>query len=193
MSIGSSNKITITPSWIGASRAESYNVWIDFNKNGTFESTELVFTKSKAKTATVSGTINIPSSALTGSTRMRVSMKYNASSTACEAFANGEVEDYTINITSVVAKNSEEVIIETTEVTKLDFKLYPNPVKGDMINFSEMENTATSYRIYNQMGQQVANGYIENNSVNVGSLMPAIYIIEVADGKSVGTKRFIKE
>lgn len=195
LALGSTTKITITPTWIGASRAESYNVWIDFNKNGTFESTELVFTKSKSKTSSVSGSLTIPTNVLTGATRMRVSMKYNVLPTACETFSAGEVEDYTINITSAVTRNSEEVtIVESTkeEITKLDFKLYPNPVKGDTVNFTDIEDT-TSYRIFNQMGQQVASGYIENNSVNVGTLMPAIYIIEVTDGKSVGTKRFIKE
>ena len=197
LSAGSSNTITISPKWIGASRTESYNVWIDFNKNGTFESTELVFTKSKSKASSVSGTINIPSSALTGTTRMRVSMKYNALPTACETFTIGEVEDYTINITSVAAKSSEEVVtVENTkeEITKLDFKLYPNPVKGDIVYLSGIENkNTTSYRIYNLMGQQVADGLIENNAVNVNALMPAIYIIEVTDGNSAASKRFIKE
>ena len=197
LSAGSSNTITISPKWIGASRTESYNIWIDFNKNGTFESTELVFTKSKSKASSVSGTINIPSSALTGTTRMRVSMKYNALPTACETFTIGEVEDYTINITSVAAKSSEEVVtVENTkeEITKLDFKLYPNPVKGDIAYLSGIENkNTTSYRIYNLMGQQVADGLIENNAVNVNALMPAIYIIEVTDGNSAASKRFIKE
>ena len=128
---------------------------------------------------------------------MRVSMKYNALPTACETFTIGEVEDYTINITSVAAKSSEEVVtVENTkeEITKLDFKLYPNPVKGDIVYLSGIENkNTTSYRIYNLMGQQVADGLIENNAVNVNALMPAIYIIEVTDGNSAASKRFIKE
>jgi chitodextrinase len=204
LSIGATTKIMITPAWIGAARVESYNVWIDFNQNGSFESSELVFSKSNSRTKSVSGTLTIPTIALTGNTTMRVSMKYNSSPTSCEIFTNGEVEDYTINITSGTTRNSDPDLtsedikntkVETeqiTEATKLDFKLYPNPVKGDVVNFTGSEN-ATSYRIYNQMGQQVASGYIENNSVNVGTLMPAIYIIEVSDGKSVSAKRFIKE
>lgn len=196
--LGSSEKITIIPKWTSSVRAESYNVWIDFNKNGNFESNELVFSKSKSRASSITGAFTIPSNALTGATRMRVSMKYNSFPSACETFANGEVEDYTINITSTIARTSEETNIneetkeETNEISKLDFKLYPNPVKGDIVNFTEMNESAT-YRIFNQMGQQVASGYIENNSVNVGALMPAIYIIEITDGKSVGTKRFIKE
>jgi len=41
--------------------------------------------------------------------------------------------------------------------------------------------------------QQIANGNTDNNSVNVGTLKPGSYIIEVSDSKSIGTKRFIKE
>ena len=198
VSLGSTEKIMITPKWMGTVRVEFYNVWIDFNQNGIFESSELVFSKSRSKNSSVSGPVYIPTNALTGTTRMRVSMKYNALPSACEVFTNGEVEDYSINIISIATRNSQEITTienkeeEINETSKLDFKLYPNPVKGDIVNFTEMKES-TSYRIFNQMGQQVASGYIENNSLNVGTLMPAIYIIEITDGKSIGTKRFIKE
>lgn len=198
VSLGSTEKIMITPKWMGTVRVEFYNVWIDFNQNGIFESSELVFSKSRSKNSSVSGPVYIPTNALTGTTRMRVSMKYNALPSACEVFTNGEVEDYSINIISIATRNSQEITTienkeeEINETSKLDFKLYPNPVKGDIVNFTEMKES-TSYRIFNQMGQQVASGYVENNSVNVGTLMPAIYIIEITDGKSIGTKRFIKE
>jgi hypothetical protein len=42
----------------------------------------------------LTSTFTVPTSALAGTTRMRVSMKYNAAQTACETFAYGEVEDY---------------------------------------------------------------------------------------------------
>ncbi|WP_111567854.1 reprolysin-like metallopeptidase [Flavobacterium aquaticum] len=198
VSLGSTEKIMITPKWMGTVRVEFYNVWIDFNQNGIFESSELVFSKSRSKNSSVSGPVYIPTNALTGTTRMRVSMKYNALPSVCEVFTNGEVEDYSINIISIATRNSQEITTienkeeETNEASKLDFKLYPNPVKGDIVNFTEMKES-TSYRIYNLMGQQVADGLIENNAVNVSALMPAIYIIEVTDGNSAASKRFIKE
>ena len=200
LSTGTTTKIMITPKWIGASRAEYYNVWIDFNQNGTFETSELVFSKSNTKLKSVSGPLYIPTNALTGNTVMRVSMKNNSLPTACETFSAGEVEDYTINIVTNTTRSADEVTTtkeettETNEIAKIDFKLYPNPVKGDIVYFSGIENeNATSYRIYNLMGQQVADGLIENNAVNVSALMPAIYIIEVTDGNSAASKRFIKE
>ena len=188
--------ISITPSWNGKPENEACNVWIDFNQNGNFESNELVLSEvTTKKSKSFIGSFVIPSNAVLGSTRMRISMKNNNFPTACEIYSGGEVEDYTINIISATVKNTKEIVNikeEQQEVTKLDFKLYPNPVKGDLLYFSEIENN-TSYRIYNQMGQEVAKGFTDNNSINVGILTPAIYIIEMTDDKSVGIKRFIKE
>jgi bacillolysin len=44
----------------------------------------------------VSKTITIDGNA-TGTTRMRITMKYNAAPTSCETFSYGEVEDYTVS------------------------------------------------------------------------------------------------
>ncbi|MCB9341494.1 MAG: hypothetical protein H6577_25510 [Lewinellaceae bacterium] len=67
-------------------------------------------------TATITGSVNIPTSALSGPTRMRVSMKRGAYATACETLPFGEVEDYTVNISTGPAQlpnlsiNSVEVV-----------------------------------------------------------------------------------
>ncbi len=205
VSTGSTASITITPGWNGMSVSEAYSVWIDYNQDGNFGSNELVFSKSKTKATSVSGSFTIPSTAVQGTTRMRVSMKYNAFPTACETFNYGEVEDYNVNIitgaTSKIGDDNESQIgAETTdnlsaekqEVSKLTFKLYPNPVKGGTLNFSGIDNS-TSYRIFNLTGFQVASGNTDNSSINVGNLKPGIYIIEVSDGTSAGSNRFIKE
>jgi Leucine-rich repeat (LRR) protein len=71
--------------------------WIDYNKNGIFEDTEIVanFTRNSVTT-----NVLIPSTAPVGTTRMRISLKTIGLPTACEVFDKGEVEDYTVNITS---------------------------------------------------------------------------------------------
>jgi len=92
---GQSYSFTITPGFLGRARKEFMRVWIDYNMDGDFtDSGELVFSADRKKGA-ASGIISIPSG-LTGETRMRVSMKYNAAPTSCENFAYGEVEDYTL-------------------------------------------------------------------------------------------------
>jgi hypothetical protein len=96
---GTAYTITVTPTWTGSSYAEGYSVWIDYNADGDFtDSGEQVWTKAAATTTPATGTFTIPTTAITGATRMRVSMKYNGIPTACETFSYGEVEDYTVNL-----------------------------------------------------------------------------------------------
>jgi len=92
-----SNSIELTPGFAGSSYNEYWSVWIDLNQNGSYENSEEVLAQNSF--GTISSTISIPTSALLGITTMRISMKYNQSSDPCEIFAEGEVEDYTVNIT----------------------------------------------------------------------------------------------
>ncbi|WP_157494063.1 GEVED domain-containing protein [Fulvivirga imtechensis] len=99
LSKNTSYTITVTPTWTGTVYSEGYSVWIDYNKDGDFtDAGEQVWTQSATQSSPVSGTFTIPSGALEGATRMRVSMKYNGIPTSCESFSYGEVEDYTVNI-----------------------------------------------------------------------------------------------
>lgn len=204
VNVGSVLTITIYPAWVGTNAAEAYNVWIDYNQNGKFDANELVYTKTKTKASSVSGSFTIPTTALNGTTRMRVSMKYNANPSACEVFSRGEVEDYSINIvnnstvrnedneTKSNSTNVQDENVENDEVKVLEFKLYPNPVKDGLIYFTGLNSNA-NYKIFNQMGQQVSQGTIINDSLNVGSLTAGIYFIQIDSDNTEGVKRFIKQ
>jgi hypothetical protein len=91
------NSIVLTPGFqSGSSYTERWTAWVDFNQDKNFTADELVFTG--ASSAAVSGTFNVPASALAGATRMRVQVKFGANATACETFPYGEVEDYKVLI-----------------------------------------------------------------------------------------------
>ncbi len=93
---GGAYTMTLTPGFPGRSTFEYWKVWIDFNQDGDFiDSGEEVLSFSKKK-STVTGTLNIPSTAA-GTTRMRISMKGGSFATSCEVFSAGEVEDYTVS------------------------------------------------------------------------------------------------
>ncbi|MBL6445436.1 T9SS type A sorting domain-containing protein [Fulvivirga sp. 29W222] len=99
LSVGSKYTITITPTWTGTPYDEAYAVWIDYNQNADFNDPgELVWSKDPSKDTLVSGGFTVPVNALPGTTRMRISMKYNAIPASCGSFGFGEVEDYTVNI-----------------------------------------------------------------------------------------------
>jgi len=185
---GTSNTITITPAWTGSVYSEAYRVWIDYNQDGDFaDSGEQVFNRNRTTATPISGSFTVPASALVGQTRMRVSMKYNASPTSCETFSYGEVEDYTVNIVTSARVDEEEIA-----ASKLDFKLYPNPVKGDILNVANL-NQAATYKIFNIMGQQVSQGKITENNIQVSELKSGAYLIEITSENQTVTKRFIKQ
>ncbi|HLA55754.1 MAG TPA: GEVED domain-containing protein [Flavobacterium sp.] len=181
---GTAYTITITPQWTSTVYTEGYAVFIDYNQDGDFsDSGETVWTKATSKTTPVSGSITIPATATLGATRMRVSMKYNGTPTACEAIAYGQVEDYTVNIVSSA---------RTEDVAKLAFNVYPNPVKGDVMNITDT-NEQSTYRIVNYLGQEMGKGKIENGTVSVSTIKAGTYLLEVtSDGQTV-VKRFIKQ
>lgn len=75
---------------------------------------------------------------------------------------------------------------------EINFVLYPNPVKGEVIYISELEGDST-YKIYNMMGQELGKGKIENEHINISSLPSGTYLIEVSTENGSKTKPFIKQ
>jgi hypothetical protein len=183
---GTTYTITITPSWTSTKRKEGYSVWIDYNRDGDFaDAGEKVWSKAASTTTPVSGSFTIPATATVGTTRMRVSMKYNAIPTSCETFASGQVEDYTVNIVSAAAK------IANTSKAITEIKLYPNPTTSILNVSSVSENT--TFKVYNLLGQTVMNGKLSNNSIDVSNFSAGVYILELTDNDTTSTNRFIKQ
>ncbi|QKG79727.1 M6 family metalloprotease domain-containing protein [Tenuifilum thalassicum] len=193
---GSSNTIYISAGFSSSSYTEYWAIWIDFNHNGTFEDSEKVVSGSSSSSSTLSATVSIPSTATLGVTRMRVSMKYNAAPTACETFTYGEVEDYSVNITSSSsAPTTDTPFAEDLGNEKVEiFTIYPNPAKESlniMLNGIEGEVSA---RIYDMRGAVVKFQMLNerNTSININDLAPGIYTISIDDEKEPITKQFIK-
>jgi hypothetical protein len=90
------NAASVVPGFSSGAYSEGWAVWIDFNHDNVFSDSELVFTGTSP--GTMPGSIVVPASALSGATRMRVSMQYGGPPTACQAITWGEVEDYTVTI-----------------------------------------------------------------------------------------------
>ncbi|OXB06509.1 M4 family metallopeptidase [Flavobacterium pectinovorum] len=190
---GTAYTITITPVWTSTTYNEGYAVFIDYNQDGDFsDSGETVWTKAASKTTPVTGSITIPATATLGTTRLRVSMKYNAIPTSCEAFSYGQVEDYSINITASGAVVEESItgIAETVETAR--FALYPNPVESEL-NISISESNGYTYRITNTLGQQLSSGELYGNPIDVSKLATGIYLIELNNGSKKIVKKFAKK
>ena len=189
------NAMIVSAGFRSSSYTEHWAVWIDFNRNGTFESSEKVVSGSSSSANNLSANVAVPANALLGNTRMRVSMKYNSAQTACETFADGEVEDYTVNIT---ASSSSFSVLGNTNAQalgnedSLSLTAYPNPASNNIqvkLN-SKAENL--TYRIVNTLGQVVKRGQLNRNNINVSDIKSGIYVLEVNDGQKSITTKLVK-
>ncbi|WP_442264811.1 GEVED domain-containing protein [Tenacibaculum sp. ZS6-P6] len=195
---GSTNNMVVSAGFSGTAYTEFWAVWIDFNRNGTFEDSEKVVSGSSSSANNLSTTVTVPANALLGQTRMRVSMKYNAAQTPCETFADGEVEDYTINIVAngtTTRIDGNIVVKELGNESPLVLKAYPNPASDFVqIAVNNKSMSLTTYKIVNAIGQIVKSGNLnEVKQINVSKLNQGIYVLEVNDSqKSLITKLVIK-
>jgi hypothetical protein len=168
--------LTITPTWTGTTYPEGYAAWIDYNQNGTFESTERVWTSSPSTSSQVSGSITIPQSALEGSTRMRISLSYNSIPAACGSIQYGEVEDYTVLISSSTQKSMTMDSQTEPEGNEDKIYLYPNPTNGQIL-LSDISKVST-LEIYNMLGQKMSLLTV-NELLDVSHLNKGIYILKI--------------
>ena len=145
LTLGTSNTITITPTWTGTNYNEGYSVWIDYNQDGDFsDAGEQVWTNAPSQTNPVSGSFTVPGSATTGTTRMRVSLKWNGVPTPCESFGYGEVEDYTINIVSACTPPSAPTVSTDVSICNGNSTNLVGTSAGNTINWFTVSSGGTS-------------------------------------------------
>jgi hypothetical protein len=106
--------VSLTAGGISSTYQMQFRIFIDFNQNGTFETTESVFSTTAAtfSPTSASGTVTIPTTAYNGTTRMRVVARYStavANTESCSIPSYGEFEDYNVNITGGVNQTASAV------------------------------------------------------------------------------------
>ena len=181
------NEISIEKSWTGTTYNEGIAVWIDFDRNGTFDIDERILASSPNTTTPIKGTFSVPNDAFISTTDykyvvMRVAMQRDGIPVNCTSFDNGEVEDYTVRI----SKNPVPNATNQTEIL-----IFPNPVSS-VLNVKNISKRA-NYKLYNAAGQLITSGIILNNKVDVSRLINGVYVIDIEDVQGSAQKKFIKE
>jgi len=82
--------------------ADDLGIWIDWNQDGDFSDTDEEVVCDAGNGGEGIFTFDVPAGAILGNTVMRVRIKYSGSDcgSPCGSTSYGEVEDYTINVTS---------------------------------------------------------------------------------------------
>ena len=178
---GAAATISLTPGFTSTSYAEYFTVYIDYKHDGLFTDAGDLVLEVNGST-TVTGSFTVPTTALTGPTRMRVQMQYGAYETnPCATYSYGEVEDHTVNITGSVSCNAPNGM-STANITGSTATFKRAPVSG-----------ANSYIVQYMVvgGSTWISVTATADSVNVASLTPGLnYEWEVQTVCSSGNSAF---
>jgi len=191
---GQNNSLKLRPGYAGSYYKEFWNIWIDLNENGNFETNEMIYRNNRY--GTIYDNCWIDNTLNTGTYRMRVAMKYGSyPNNACENFAYGEVEDYTVEITNTpfFRLNQEAVTIT------LNMNLFPNPAV-DFVNVDIESSIAyqTSFQVSDQLGRIILEQKVDlekgynNLEINSSSFPVGLYYLNMkkSDGKLL-SKNFV--
>ncbi len=175
-------------------------VWIDWNRDCVFNTTDEEYDLGEAINVTNGATSNsplsiaIPTGASLGSTTMRVSSAYTGDpvvyATSCQTEFDGEVEDYTVIITDPASIDDYSSFIS--------FNINPNPNNGNFkINLKSDNSNDIFVKVYDMIGRQIYKNSFNNNStifqkqINLNSVNTGIYLVNVSDGVHSNTEQII--
>jgi GEVED domain/Secretion system C-terminal sorting domain/Fibronectin type III domain len=194
--IGSTNNAgQIGAGFPGNTRNERFNVYIDFNRNGSFaDPGEAMLSGNSATTingATIKNfNLTIPGTATAGPARMRVVMRRsnNGSVSSCITGYPGEAEDYWVNL--IVSGNrqgaeSGKPVAELTEkMAASSLRVAPNPSAG-VFSISQLSGIdAVRYEVTDLNGKTVIQKNISPASlftVDLSGWPKGLYLLRVID------------
>ena len=166
--------------------------WFDWNGDGDFEDAGEKFALTvSGSTATAS--ITVPTSATATSTRMRIRVHYYAAQAdmpcTTPSSSYGEVEDYTINISSAAAGASYSG--ENFNVAKSNLAVFPNPSEGQfMIKLSSDYVGKVDIKILDMSGKIINQKQVDKFNKNLDVQMstnnkPGTYLLQLVSGSEM--------
>lgn len=69
--------------------------------------------------------------------------------------------------------------------------VYPNPATGDRVYITTKYNDDKDVIIYDVLGKKVLQTVLSSRELNISSLTPGVYIIQIKEGEAVATRKLI--
>lgn len=169
--------LSVQASWSGNPQNKAIKAWIDFNRNGSFENSEMVLSSPNDKNALATSSFTIPNGTIENKAlKMRVMLKYNDSNISpCSDIPYGEVEDYSVIINAWQNIKAQE----------------PTIVKNPAINTLQISNIEdnTPYKLYDMSGRLIRQGILSEGETSISDLTKAIYVVSFTyNGKNYNLK-----
>jgi hypothetical protein len=197
VSAGETHNLTVNLNTDG-NYTESAIVWIDWNRDCTFNTTDEQYLLGDIVNSVDGATSNsplaitVPASVTPGEITMRVTGAYTGGTTSlptsCQTGFYGEVEDYTliIDATAAVAENEFN-----------NFSINPNPNNGNFNLELSSNQEDINIQIFDVRGRLIFNNSFNNTntvfrkSINLNNVKAGIYLVKVSDKKHFSTERII--
>ncbi|HKR04358.1 MAG TPA: GEVED domain-containing protein, partial [Bacteroidia bacterium] len=175
--------------------SEYYRIWIDYNHDNDFtDAGEMAVDISSTFLGYISVNFTVPANATPGTTRMRVTMRFDSPPSPCGAYPRGETEDYTVVIGTPVAKLDNSIADNKTEKPAL--KVFPNPFT-DKISIQLLNsNVPVTILIYDVIGKLHYTSQLTGlqNELKLSSLKSGIYFLNVMkEGRLTDAVKIIKQ
>ena len=193
---GNQYSITVTPDLLSQTGSAFTNdeiaVWIDYNNDSDFlDAGEQVGYVLVGTGWSNVFTFTVPTSAVSSAVRMRVRISYSTDGAIvpCGLSTYGEVEDYTVNITTSGASLLENDLSAIT--------IYPNP-SSDILNIdlSSANEEVKSISIVDITGKLIQTiDVLENTniSLNVSSLASGLYHVMISSASNSIVRQVVKK
>ncbi|MGB4743585.1 MAG: T9SS type A sorting domain-containing protein [Flavobacteriaceae bacterium] len=76
------------------------------------------------------------------------------------------------------------------DLTANSVKMYPNPAKG-VVNFTSALNADLDVAVYDLLGKEVLRANAVQSQLNISSLNPGMYFVNMTQGTTVSTKKLV--
>ena len=193
---GNQYSITVTPDLLSQTGSaftdDEIAVWIDYNNDSDFsDAGEQVGYVLVGTGWSNVFTFTVPTSAVSSAVRMRVRISYSTDGAIvpCGQSTYGEVEDYTVNITTSGASLLENNLSAIT--------IYPNP-SSDILNIdlSSANEEVKSISIVDITGKLIQTIDVLENaniSLNVSSFASGLYHVKISSASNSIVRQIIKD
>ena len=193
---GNQYSITVTPDLLSQTGSAFTNdeiaVWIDYNNDSDFlDAGEQVGYVLVGTGWSNVFTFTVPTTAVSSAVRMRVRISYSTDGAIvpCGQSTYGEVEDYTVNITTSGASLLENDLSAIT--------IYPNP-SSDILNIdlSSANEEIQSIFLVDITGKLIQTIDVHENALlklNLSSFASGLYYIKISSATNTVVRQVVKE